>query len=140
MELRKKFKELRLEKGWTQKEVAEKLFVSEKTISSWECGHRQMDTDAIEALCKLYSYELQPEEKKESNFRVVSFQDIVNNNYNLSAKHYIDQMKVTLRVDISQKVKRGIRNLAEVKDIPLDEVVEEALSFYLDHMKVNKRN
>ena len=30
--------ELRKEKGFTQKELAEKLFVSDKAISKWECG------------------------------------------------------------------------------------------------------
>lgn len=30
--------ELRREKNWTQKELAEKLYVSDKTVSKWERG------------------------------------------------------------------------------------------------------
>ncbi len=33
--------ELRKEKEMTQKELAEKLFVSDKTVSKWECGVSQ---------------------------------------------------------------------------------------------------
>ncbi len=31
--------EMRKEKNMTQKELAEKLFVSDKTVSKWECGN-----------------------------------------------------------------------------------------------------
>ena len=33
--------ELRREKGYTQKELAEKLFISDKAISKWETGVSQ---------------------------------------------------------------------------------------------------
>ncbi|MFQ9687132.1 MAG: helix-turn-helix domain-containing protein [Veillonella parvula] len=33
--------EIRKEKQMTQKELAEKLFVSDKTVSKWECGVSQ---------------------------------------------------------------------------------------------------
>ena len=31
--------EIRKEKQMTQKELADKLFVSDKTVSKWECGN-----------------------------------------------------------------------------------------------------
>ena len=37
----------------TQQQLAEKLFVSEKTISKWECGKGFPDTSLILPLCKL---------------------------------------------------------------------------------------
>ena len=43
--------ELRKQKGWTQKELAEKVGVSDKTISKWECGNSIPDITYLEALC-----------------------------------------------------------------------------------------
>lgn len=37
-EIGEKIAEKRKEKGWTQKELAEKLYVSDKNVSKWECG------------------------------------------------------------------------------------------------------
>ena len=45
-------KQQRKAKGLTQVELAEKLFVSEKTISKWECGNGFPDTSLILPLCK----------------------------------------------------------------------------------------
>ena len=45
-------KELRKEKGLTQGELAEKLMVSEKTISKWECGNGFPDTTLMLPLCE----------------------------------------------------------------------------------------
>lgn len=38
-------------KGLTQQELAEKIFVSEKTVSKWECGNGFPDTSLILPLC-----------------------------------------------------------------------------------------
>lgn len=35
---------LRKEKGWTQKELAQRLFVSDKAVSKWETGASIPDT------------------------------------------------------------------------------------------------
>ena len=43
--------ELRKQKGMTQKELAEKVGVSDKTISKWECGNSIPDISYLEALC-----------------------------------------------------------------------------------------
>ena len=45
-------KEQRKAKNLTQLELAEKLLVSEKTISKWECGNGFPDTALILPLCK----------------------------------------------------------------------------------------
>lgn len=44
---------LRKEKGFTQKELAEKLFVSDKTISKWECGNGMPDISVLVPLSEL---------------------------------------------------------------------------------------
>lgn len=43
--------ELRKQRGFTQKELAEKIGVSDKTISKWECGNSIPDTTYLETLC-----------------------------------------------------------------------------------------
>ncbi len=45
-------KEQRKAKGLTQVELAEKLNISEKTISKWECGNGFPDTTLMLPLCK----------------------------------------------------------------------------------------
>ena len=44
---------LRREKGYTQREVANRLALSEKTISKWECGKGLPDVVYMEPLCSL---------------------------------------------------------------------------------------
>ncbi len=43
--------EVRKQRNLTQKELAEKLGVSDKTISKWECGNSAPDISYLEALC-----------------------------------------------------------------------------------------
>ena len=45
-------KQERKAKGLTQAQLAEKLYVSEKTISKWECGNGFPDTTLMLPLCK----------------------------------------------------------------------------------------
>ena len=44
--------EKRKEKNLTQEQLAEKIGVSNKTISKWECGRCMPDYSMIEGLCK----------------------------------------------------------------------------------------
>ena len=46
-------KALRDEKGWTQAELGEKLYVSDKLVSKWERGESVPDTDAVMKLAEL---------------------------------------------------------------------------------------
>lgn len=45
--------ELRKKKGMTQKELAEKLFVSDKAVSKWECGLSMPDIVLLKPLAEL---------------------------------------------------------------------------------------
>lgn len=46
-------KALREEKGWTQAELGEKLYVSDKLVSKWERGESIPDTDTVVRLAEL---------------------------------------------------------------------------------------
>lgn len=50
----KRIKELRLEKGWTAKEVAEKLGCHVSTYRNYENGKRQIPTEKMMHLSYLY--------------------------------------------------------------------------------------
>ncbi len=43
--------EIRKQRGMTQKELAEKVGISDKTISKWECGNSMPDISYLESLC-----------------------------------------------------------------------------------------
>ena len=51
----KRFYELRVEKGFTRAQVAEKLFVSVRLISYWENGKRECDFDMLIKISDLFS-------------------------------------------------------------------------------------
>lgn len=55
MEFNEKLQELRKQKGITQEELAEKLFVSRSAISKWESGGGYPNIDSLKALSKFYS-------------------------------------------------------------------------------------
>ncbi len=47
-------KELRIEKGLTQKELAKKLSVTVPTLSHWECGYQEPSFKDLISLCKFF--------------------------------------------------------------------------------------
>ena len=47
-------KELRIERGMTQKQLAELLFTSQDTISLWECGKSFPDILMVVKLTKIF--------------------------------------------------------------------------------------
>ena len=55
MDIGKKLKEKRQEANLTQKELAEILFVSRQTISSWEVGRTFPDLETLVAISELYA-------------------------------------------------------------------------------------
>ena len=46
--------ELRKEKGMTQKQLAEKLFLSDKAVSKWETGNSIPDTAMLIPLAEIF--------------------------------------------------------------------------------------
>lgn len=55
MELSEKLLTLRKQKGWTQEELAEALYVSRTAISKWESGRGYPSIDSLKAISKLFS-------------------------------------------------------------------------------------
>ena len=55
MEFNEKLQELRKQKGITQEELAEALFVSRTAISKWESGRGYPSIDSLKAIAKFFS-------------------------------------------------------------------------------------
>ncbi|MBQ5322503.1 MAG: helix-turn-helix transcriptional regulator, partial [Oscillospiraceae bacterium] len=55
MEFIEKLRNLRKQKGITQEELAEKLFVSRTAVSKWESGKGYPSIDSLKMISKFYS-------------------------------------------------------------------------------------
>ena len=55
MELHQKIQELRKQKGLTQEELAEALFVSRTAISKWESGRGYPNIDSLKSIAKFFN-------------------------------------------------------------------------------------
>ena len=55
MEFNEKLQELRKQKGLTQEELAEALYVSRTAVSKWESGRGYPNIDSLKAISKLFS-------------------------------------------------------------------------------------
>ena len=49
-----RLRELRKAEGLTQKQLAEKLNISQKSLSKYECERLDMNTEIIIKICKLF--------------------------------------------------------------------------------------
>jgi transcriptional regulator with XRE-family HTH domain len=50
----KNIRALRLERGWTQQDLAEKLKTTQKTITAYECGTRHPTAEKIPTIAALF--------------------------------------------------------------------------------------
>ena len=55
MEFNEKLQELRKQKGLTQEELSEKLYVSRTAISKWESGRGYPNIESLKAIAKFFS-------------------------------------------------------------------------------------
>ena len=55
MEFHEKLQQLRRQKGLTQEQLAEHLFVSRAAVSKWESGRGYPNIDSLKAIAKFYS-------------------------------------------------------------------------------------
>lgn len=92
----------RKSKKMTQAKLAEKLFVSEKTISKWENGNGIPGTDTLPKLCEIFGITIN---------EILSGERISNENYTSKAedrllelkksKEYCDKLLLTMEIVIS---------------------------------------
>jgi len=59
MQLHERLRQFRLGSGMTQAEVAEKLYVTRQTVSSYESGRTQPDVETLARLAEVYSVSVQ---------------------------------------------------------------------------------
>lgn len=64
-QLGQRIAELRKQNNLSQKELAEKLCVSNKTISKWECGNGSPDFETMQKLANIFSISLDDFSKSE---------------------------------------------------------------------------
>ena len=55
MEFHEKLQQLRKQKGLTQEQLADQLYVSRAAVSKWESGRGYPNIDSLKALAKFYS-------------------------------------------------------------------------------------
>lgn len=86
MELNEKLQELRKQKGLTQEELAEILFVSRTAISKWESGRGCPSIDSLKAIAEFFnitidellsSKELLSIAQKDSTIKIQQMRDLV---------------------------------------------------------------
>lgn len=58
MDYSQKIKELRLERGWSQQDVADRVGLNKMTISQYENGNRKPSLDAIEKLAEVFHVDM----------------------------------------------------------------------------------
>ncbi|QQK08353.1 helix-turn-helix transcriptional regulator [Miniphocaeibacter halophilus] len=58
MEIKNILKDRRKKLNLTQEQVAEKIFVSKKSVSNWETGRTTPDIDSLIRIAKLYDLSL----------------------------------------------------------------------------------
>ncbi|QCT93547.1 helix-turn-helix transcriptional regulator (plasmid) [Enterococcus sp. M190262] len=69
LSISEKIKVLRIEKGWSQKKLAEMLNVSSQAISNWERGQSSPDISNIIQLSDLFDITLDELIKEDINFK-----------------------------------------------------------------------
>ena len=83
-ELGSRIAELRKQNNLSQKDLADQLNISNKTISKWECGNGSPDIESLQKLSKIFNITLDellknepdqtmPEEPRQSDIKSASF-------------------------------------------------------------------
>ncbi len=111
-----KIKEYRTKNNLTQAELADKLYVSDKTISSWESGRTEPDFNTLTDICKALN---------------TNFFSLIGEEYNN------DNVEIELKIAVNEKEQERILNLIKNDSKFVLEEDQEAIYYNLSHRKMN---
>lgn len=97
--LGKQLASLRKEKGYTQKQVADMLNISNKTLSSWEVGHTMPDLLMLPKIADIYGVscdELLREDNIYEYTSMPSCENIINNDFNTVDEEKDDEVPIAV--------------------------------------------
>lgn len=111
-----RIKELRLKNKMSQQELADKLFVSDKTVSSWESNRTEPDIYMLSDICKIL------------NINFLSFINEGNNS----------NIELELKIRSNEHEQNRILNMIKDNSRFVNEEYQEAIYFKLSHRDMNK--
>lgn len=131
--LSERIKEKRKERGFTQKDLAEKLYISIDTIKSWESGRRRPDYTNMRLLCMVL---------RTSEEYLCGGKDYINewlNNYDLEHQEEIKEIINELNLfDYCKSLNCDVLlfNDEEIDDF-MQKVNKSIVSIYNKHLNLN---
>lgn len=111
-----KIKEYRTKNKLTQAELADKLYVSDKTVSSWESGRTEPDFNTLTDICKALN---------------TNFFSLIGEEYNTN------NVEIELKIAVDEKEQERILNLIKNDSKFVLEEDQEATYYNLSHRKMN---
>lgn len=132
--LSKRIKEKRKERGFTQKDLAEKLYISIDTIKSWESGRRRPDYTNMRLLCRVL---------RTSEEYLCGGKDYINewlNNYDL--EHQEEIKKIINELNLFDYCKSLNCDILQFNDEEIDDFMQKVnksiVSIYNKHLNLNE--
>ena len=115
MMLGEKIKKMRIKNKMTQQDLADKLFVSDKTVSSWESGRTEPDINMLSDICGALN----------SNFF-----ELIND----SEKNNVE---LELKIKVNEKEQQRILELIKKDSVFIKEEDQNAVYYKLSHRDMN---
>lgn len=116
MSIGERIKKLRIKNKLTQQDLADKLFVSDKTVSSWESGRTEPDINMLSDICKALN----------TNFLTLINDESTNEN-----------VEIELKIKVSEKEQERILELIKNDSKFIKEENQDATYFKLGYRKMN---
>ena len=111
-----RIKKLRIKNKLTQQDLADKLFVSDKTISSWESGRTEPDINMLSEICKALN----------TNFLTL----VGNENTN-------ENVEIEVKIKVSEKEQERVLNLIKNDAVFVKDEIQDAIYYKLSHRDMN---
>lgn len=144
-----KLLDLRENKFWTQKTLAKKLSIPQRTYSNYETQKNAIPLDLLCKIATLYDVSVQyicgltTESKPYGKFREFNKQNFLNNILRLREKNSLNQEKIADKLHCKSqtisKYETGTRNMPIESLILLSEVYEMQLDYILDIVIIEEK-